>query len=69
MSNREEELRKVIEDEKPEVEEEEASRWDFRNRANWKFSLGRKRWGFWLLVLGFVLFLVSQFIIKPMMGG
>jgi len=70
VDSREEELRKALEQE--EESEEKASRWDFRNKANWRFSLGKTRkakLGFWLLAIGFVLFLITQLIFRPGVGG
>lgn len=37
--------------------------------GRWHFSLGRYRWGFWLMTIGFLLFLLFQFVIRPLLTG
>lgn len=69
MPDREDELRKALGQDE---EEEERSRWDFRDKRNWRFNLGKTKkakLGFWLLVIAFILFLITQFVIKPGIGG
>lgn len=69
MSDREDELRKALGRDK---EEEERNRWDFKDRRNWRFNLGKTRkarLGFWLLVIALLLFLITQLVIKPGIGG
>lgn len=57
---REDELRKLI-------EQESTSR--KRGRVIGKGRLRtRLNWGFWLLIGAFVLVMVTQFIIRPMLG-
>ena len=57
MDDREEELRRALgvkEDEEP-----EKKRW-YATKINW---------GFWVLIGGFILFAIFQFIIRPRVGG
>ena len=47
----------------------EGSKWDPRVAANWKFRMGRQGWGFWLLAIAFAAFMLTQYVIRPMLAG
>jgi hypothetical protein len=57
--SREEHLREVI----------EGSKWDPTKKENWRFRMGRSGWGFWLLTIAFALFMLTQYIIRPILEG
>jgi len=48
-------------DEKEELMEEE------EEKVPWYHT--KRNWGFWLLIISFILFCITWFIIKPMIGG
>ena len=33
------------------------------------WSRPKKNWGFWVLIIGFIAFLITWYIIKPLIGG
>ncbi len=82
MSDRKEQLKEALgiknEEEREQVKEVEEEKgkegkkvswWSFLKGRDWKFSLGRKRWAFWVLAAAFILFLITQFIIRPLVTG
>jgi len=34
-----------------------------------KWYSNKKNWGFWVLIIGFIAFLITWFIVKPLVGG
>lgn len=40
-----------------------------KRKGNWHFGLGKHKWGFWLMISAFALFLLFQFIIRPLLIG
>ena len=43
------------------------NRWDPRRRGNWAFK--KRNWGFWVLVVGAALYIITFYIVIPLLGG
>lgn len=67
---RKDELKKALGIEEPEEEPKgEKTYEELRRKGRWHFSFGKHRWGFWVLIGAFILFLITQFVIRPLIAG
>lgn len=70
--SREDELKKALGIKSPEEArrlEDEKAEAAFWRRWKWRFSFGKHKWGFWVLIGAFILFLITQFVIRPLIVG
>ena len=61
--SREDELKEVLKEEQKESKVEESP------EGKLKFKIGKKKWGFWIMVVAFIIFLILWYIVKPAVGG